>query len=120
MKTIINNLITKGHYSVNLPILAIYLTSYFLFDLSFAVLGFTTLIAWGFWSIAIPKWKLNSLKNLNSTSEYFEWNSKAIVNGLIWAENSLINKTEIWNKNDKAEYEELKNSLLNVNTNSGK
>jgi len=120
MKTTINNLITQGHYSVTIPILTIYSISYFLFDLSFAILGITTLIAWGFWSIAIPKWKLNSLKNLNSTSEYFEWNSKAIWNGLIWPEHNFLNKTEIWNKKDKSEYEKLKNDLLNVNADSGK
>jgi ABC-type transport system involved in Fe-S cluster assembly fused permease/ATPase subunit len=120
MKTSINKLISKGHCTVNIPILTIYFLSYKIFDMSFIVLGISTLIAWGFWSFSIPKWKLNSLRNLNSTAEYFDWNSKAIWNGLIWPEHSFINKTEIWNKKDKAEYEKLKNNLLNLNADSGK
>ena|SRR5690554_6105917 len=115
MKTPINNLITKGHYSVTLPILTIYAVSYFLFDMSLVIIGITTIIAWTYWSISIPKWKLKSIRSLNSTSEYLEWNSKAIWNGLIWPDYSLLNKTEVWNDEDKSEYEKLRNDLINVN-----
>jgi hypothetical protein len=118
MKTSINKLITKGHCNVNMPILAIYFLSYKIFDMSLIVLGISTLIAWGFWSFAIPKWKLNSVRNLNSTAEYFDWYSKAIWNGLIWPENSFINKTEFWSKRDKAEYDKIKSDWLNLNRES--
>ena len=114
MKTNQKDLINQGHYSITIPILCMYAGAYWVFGLSFLALSLTTLVAWLFWSFMVPKWKLNSIKQIDSTEGYLKWNSSAIWNFLIWPDFSLLTKTEIWNKEDKLEYQELRNTLLNI------
>lgn len=114
MKNRINNLIASGHYSITLPILIIYAISYLILGMNILVLGLTTLVAWRYWSITVPKWKLKSLRSLESTAQYLEWNSKAIWNGLIWSKHCVINNSEIWSADDLSEYQRLRNKFINA------
>lgn len=107
-------LINRGHYSINFPIVVLYAAAFWVFGLDFIVLSIVTVVAWLFWSIMVPKWKLKSIKNLDSAESYVEWNSNAVFNGLIWPDNSWLAKTELWNKNDRLEYTSLRDSLLKV------
>ncbi len=113
MKNPILKSIYNGLCSITAPIVLGYIFSFMIFGLSMMVAVVTTLLAWLFWSIVIPKWKLKSIKKLESASDYMDWYSKAISNGLIWSDSSFLCRTEIWNKNDQQSYLQIKNDLLN-------
>jgi hypothetical protein len=66
----------------------------------------------------VPKWKLSSIKNLDTISEYLEWNSKAISTGLIWPDDSFLSSTEIWDQEEQSEYSRLRGDLMNMNSNT--
>lgn len=114
MNTDKRNLITKGHYAISIPILGIYASAIYFFELSFLVISISTIVAWTFWSYMVPKWKLSSIKQLSSTEDYVNWYSNSIASFLIWPDSNWFNQTEFWTEKDKDEYQELRKSLLNI------
>ncbi len=114
MKTNHKDLINQGHYSITIPILCMYAGYYWIFGLNPFALAITTLVAWLFWSVMVPNWKLKSIKEIDSTESYVKWYSSAISNLLCWSDSNWFTKTEIWKKEDKLEYQEMRNALLNI------
>jgi hypothetical protein len=86
-----------GTLVVNVPVLG------FLFGPGFAAtrLGYESLflyifgasffIAWGWWSISLPRWRLWAYQRVKSTGEV---HSRALAAGLVWPRGSLPERTE--------------------------
>jgi hypothetical protein len=56
------------------------------------VLPFSLLAAWGWWSLAVPRWRLWAYARVASTGELRQ---KAETAGLVWPRGSLFERTEI-------------------------
>ena len=86
-----------GTLVVNVPVLG------FLFGPGFAAtrLGYESLflyifgasffIAWGWWSVSLPRWRLWAYQRVKSTGEV---HSRALAAGLVWPRGSLPERTE--------------------------
>ncbi|MBK8564571.1 MAG: hypothetical protein IPN76_14860 [Saprospiraceae bacterium] len=100
----------KGQLMVNLPVFAFIviipaaglffqsISAWVLLVGMIAGIGF----AWLWWSFFIVKWRLWAFKNVRNVHEL---KTRAIQKGLIWPDDSFFNKTEIWNDEDKAEWQ---------------
>lgn len=67
------------------------------------------ILSWIFWSIRITKWKVWAFDN---TRNIHELKKRAIQENLIWDDNSIFNKTEIWNGEDKKRWKLLQDKFL--------
>ena len=66
------------------------------------MLGF--LLAWLMWSLLITKWKVWAFENVRNVHEL---KRKAIETKVIWPDDSIFNKTEIWTSSDRRKWEHL-------------
>ena len=110
----------KGHKMVTYPVMLIMfgvmgLTFLFGFQKRPPVwiwpvgLSSSFILSWLFWSVSIPKWKVWAFDNVRNVHEL---EKRAIQEKLIWNSNSIFNKTEIWNKEDKQKWELLQSKFL--------
>lgn len=65
--------------------------------------------SWLFWSYMVVKWKVWAFENVRNVQEL---KKRAIQEKLIWPDYSFFNKTEIWNREDRLEWESLKKKFL--------
>lgn len=115
MNTTVKQALRKGQVTINIPVFIIMfgiMSSFFYFSsikeipfyftpLSFIIGPFC---GWVYWSYAIVKWKLWAFKNVRNRHELKE---KAIRTQLIWPDNSVFNKTEIWTTFQRKEWEKI-------------
>lgn len=111
----IDKAISRGHRMVNFPVaiimlgiigLSIYLSikkvvPFWGIPIGF-VLGFV--FAWLWWSVMITKWRLWAFENIRNVHEL---KNRAIQENLIWPDNSVFEKTEIWTAADRERWNAL-------------
>lgn len=111
----IEEAIKKGNKTINYPVifilfgligLTIFIGLQFKYYVWVYPIGFiiSFVLAWIFWSIKITKWKIWAFENVRNVHEL---RKRAIEANLIYEESSFLNKTEIWNSNDKEKWNEL-------------
>ncbi|KAA5547461.1 hypothetical protein [Adhaeribacter rhizoryzae] len=115
----VDEAISKGHRMVNYPVMVIMfgiigLTLYlgvqkliptWCFPVGF-VLAF--ILAWLWWSFMITKWRLWAFDNVRNVHEL---KKRAIQEKLVWADNSIFEKTEIRTATDKEKLSLLQNKF---------
>ncbi|MFN3301165.1 MAG: hypothetical protein ACK41Z_13325 [Sediminibacterium sp.] len=115
----VDEAISKGHRMVNYPAmimmfgtigLTLYLGTQEIippwgFPVGF-VLAFA--LAWLWWSILITKWRLWAFDNVRNVHEL---KKRAVQEKLIWADNSIFEKTEIRSATDKEKWASLQNKF---------
>ena len=115
MAVTVKEAIRKGQLEVNLPSVVIYIltTSYCFYLYKFesfplwlfvASLFFAIIPTWIYWSYAIVKWRLWAFKNVKNVHELKD---KAVMYYLIWEDNLIYNKTEVWTKFQKREWKTI-------------
>ena len=111
----VDEAIAKGHRMVNYPVfiimfgtigLGLYLgvkkiLPFWVVPVGFG-LGFG--LAWLWWSVMITKWRLWAFDNVRNVHEL---KKRAVQEKLIWADNSIFEKTEIRNVRDKEKWSSL-------------
>jgi hypothetical protein len=55
------------------------------------VLGASFFLGWGWWSFALPRWRLWAYERVSSTGEVHD---RALASGLVWPRGSLPERTE--------------------------
>ncbi|MEE9350261.1 MAG: hypothetical protein V3U80_09465 [Flavobacteriaceae bacterium] len=65
-------------------------------------LGFV--LGWLWWSYAIVKWRLWAFSRVD---DFYELEDEAIEAKLIWPEGNWFNKTEIWTRLQREQWEEI-------------
>jgi len=115
----VDEAIAKGHKMVNYPVMIIMfgtigLTFYlgiqkilptWIFPIGF-ILSFG--LAWLYWSVMITKWRLWAFDNVRNVHEL---KKRAVQEKLIWADNSIFEKTEIRNSSDKEKLNSLQHKF---------
>lgn len=115
----VDEAISKGHKMVNYPVMVIMfgtigLTLYLGTQKLIPTWGFPVgfvlafIFAWLWWSIMITKWRLWAFDNVRNVHEL---KKRAIQEKLIWADNSIFEKTEIRNATDKEKLNSLTNKF---------
>lgn len=120
-KVTVEKAILKGHLIINVPVVAIMIVVPIIgFYLAFqnvlpywtgpVSIGLAFGLAWLYWSIMITKWRLWAFENVRNVHEL---KKRAIQEKLIWADNSIFEKTEIRISADKKKWVSLQNKLIN-------
>ena len=115
----VDEAIAKGHRMVNYPVFIIMFgalgLSFYLaiqkilpFWIILAGLGLAFGLAWLWWSIMITKWRLWAFNNVRNVHEL---KKRAVQEKLIWADNSIFEKTEIRNSTDKEKWSSLQHKF---------
>jgi hypothetical protein len=115
----VDEAISKGHRMVNYPVFAIMvgtlgLTIYLGIQKIIPTWGFPVGfilafgLAWLWWSFMITKWRIWAFDNVRNVHEL---KMRAIQEKLIWADNSIFEKTEIRNATDKERLNSLQNKF---------
>lgn len=105
-----NNKIYKiviiGSIILNLPY---FISLYYIFsfipmkDVFFNVLILSAIYL-SYWSFFVPKYKLYSVKYLNTKEEYRTWYKFSLYGFIICPKKSFFKKMECWNKDDHKKY----------------
>ncbi len=91
--------IVLGHLAVTLPIVVLFALAYLLdrrvaTPASFAAIPVAFLVAWLYWSLAVPRWRLWALANVvDAPCESLL--ARAASSGLLWREGSWLERTEL-------------------------
>lgn len=115
----VDEAIAKGHRMVNYPVFIIMFGTV---GLSFylaiqkilpswiipAGFGLAFGLAWLWWSIMITKWRLWAFDNVRNVHEL---KKRAVQERLIWTDNSIFEKTEIRNSNEKERWSSLQHKF---------
>ena len=102
--------VAVGTLVVNLPVFALLFgpafaaTSVGRDDLLLVVLPLSFAAAWGWWSFAVPRWRLWAYERVESTSEVHQ---KAVAAGLLWPRGSFLERTEIKSAGQRQRQEQL-------------
>ena len=115
----VNEAISKGHRMVNYPVMLIMfgmigLTFYLGIQKLIPTWGFPVGfvlafgLAWLWWSITITKWRLWAFNNVRNVHEL---KKRAVQEKLIWADNSIFEKTEIRSADDRKKLVALQNKF---------
>ncbi|MEQ1732706.1 MAG: hypothetical protein ABL940_03485 [Bacteroidia bacterium] len=115
----VDEAISKGHRMVNYPVFIIMigvigLTIYLVLQKIIPTWGFPVgfilafVFAWLMWSIMITKWRLWAFDNVRNVHEL---RKRAIQEKLIWADDSIFEKTEIRSVKDKEKLDSLKSKF---------
>lgn len=115
----VDEAISKGHKMVNYPVMVImfgtlgltlYLGAQELIPNWGLPIGFVLafVFAWLWWSFMITKWRLWAFDKVRNVHEL---KKRAIQEKLIWADNSIFEKTEIRNTKDKEKLDSLRNKF---------
>jgi hypothetical protein len=115
----VDEAIAKGHRMVNYPVFIIMfgtigLTIYFGAQKIIPTWGFPVGfvlafgLAWLWWSIMITKWRLWAFDNVRNVQEL---KKRAVQEKLIWADNSIFEKTEIRSVTDKEKWTSLQHKF---------
>jgi hypothetical protein len=115
----VDEAISKGNKMVNYPAMLImfgtigltfYLGTQKIIPTWGFLVGFVLafIFAWLWWSIMITKWRLWAFENVRNVHEL---KKRAIQEKLIWADNSIFEKTEIRNATDKEKLNSLNNKF---------
>jgi hypothetical protein len=115
----VDEAISKGQRMVNYPVMIIMfgtigLTLYLGIQKIIPTWGFPVGfvlafgLAWLWWSFMITKWRLWAFDNVRNVHEL---KKRAIQEKLIWADNSIFEKTEIQNASDKEKLTTLQNKF---------
>lgn len=108
--------ILRGHLVVNIPVLIIMIGTAFVFIIitnvynlpqGFPLIGFGLgfILAWLYWSLSITKWKIWAFERVRNVHEL---KSRAILEGLIWKDDHIFGKTEIWSGSEKNKWHSIK------------
>jgi hypothetical protein len=115
----VDEAIAKGHRMVNYPVMIImfgtmgltfYLGIQKIFSTWVFPVGFilSFVLAWLCWSVMITKWRLWAFENVRNVHEL---KKRAVQEKLIWADNSIFEKTEIRNSSDKEKLNSLQHKF---------
>ncbi|MBF0598420.1 hypothetical protein [Faecalibacter rhinopitheci] len=115
----VDEAISRGHRMVNYPVfiimigtigLTIYLGTQKLIPSWGFPIGFFLAfgLAWLWWSVMITKWRLWAFDNVRNVHEL---KKRAIQEKLIWADNSIFEKTEIRTRTDNEKLISLRNKF---------
>ncbi len=74
---------------------------------------FAVMVGWLWWSYKIVKWKYWAFSQVEIENSYNLY-EKAIEIGLIWPTGSVFNKTEIWTKKDKENWEGISPEIRRI------
>ena len=111
----VDEAISKGHRMVNYPaMLIMFGTMGLTFYLGIQEIlptwimpvgiGLSFLLPWIYWSVMITKWRLWAFENVRNVHEL---KRRAVQEKLIWADNSIFEKTEIRKSSDKEKWNSL-------------
>jgi hypothetical protein len=70
--------------------------------------GLSFVLAWLYWSVMITKWRLWAFENVRNVHEL---KKRAVQEKLIWADNSIFEKTEIRKSTDKEKWNSLQSKF---------
>jgi hypothetical protein len=115
----VDEAISRGHRMVNYPAMLImfgiiglsfYLGEQEIFPLWAMLLSFVIGpgIAWLYWSLAVPKWRLWAFDNVRNVHEL---KKRAIRENLIWPDESFFGNTEIMNATEKEKWQLLQDKF---------
>lgn len=115
----VDDAISKGHRMVNYPVMVIifvtigvtfYLSNQKIIPTWGILVGLilAVVIAWLWWSFMITKWRLWAFENVRNVHEL---KKRAIQERLIWANDSIFEKTEIRTEVDKEQLKTLSNKF---------
>lgn len=110
----INEVLRKGQNSVNVPVtimlVVIPVSLIYISPLVFSeeyvdlvmIIGLIIgiVLAWLWWSYKIVKWRIWAFENTKK-SDWIQLKQRAIIQGLIWSDGSIFEKTEIRSKSEK-------------------
>ncbi|MBZ5857316.1 hypothetical protein [Flavihumibacter profundi] len=115
----VDEAIAKGHRMVNYPVMIIMfgilglcfylgiqkILPTWIFPVGF---GLAFVLAWLYWSVMNTKWRLWAFENVRNVNEL---KKRAVQEKLIWADNSLFEKTEIRSSADREKWTSLQNKF---------
>lgn len=115
----VDQAISKGHKMVTYPGMLVMfgimgLTMYLGIQKIIPTWGFPVgfilsfVLAWLWWSVMITKWRLWAFENVRNVHEL---KKRAVQEKLIWADNSIFERTEIRNATDKERLNSLQNKF---------
>lgn len=112
-------LVLIGHSLISVPIIALYGLLYFNLESAnlFHIIG-VLLSTWIYWSFAIPRWRLWSIKRIKSKEQYSRLRKLAINTGLLWPKEYSLTNTEFWDEQNYSDYMSIYTKICN-NSKSG-
>ena len=118
----VREVLRKGHIYVNGIVTLLMICVWLLFykiasdqdgvTLIFIGLLMGVFAGWLYWSLAIPKWRIWAFRSVEK-GEWIKLKTRAISEGLIWPDNSFLNKTEIRTSSQKQEIKDIEDEFPN-------
>jgi ABC-type transport system involved in Fe-S cluster assembly fused permease/ATPase subunit len=119
-KISVKKAIKIGKIAVNAPIIVVFLISclisenlmsksLWLFPVSILAIF---ILPWLYWSFAITKWRIWAFSNVDDICKLA---SEAVINKLIWEQDSIFEKTEIRTKKEQLIIKQINEQLADCN-----
>lgn len=107
-------IIILGNIVINLPILLMF---YYLIysthvNITAGTLVIFSILGWLYWGLLAPMYRVQSIKHLENKEEYFIWKKWSVYTLLLWPDNFIANKCEIWDDRKNYEYKESRDRIL--------
>jgi len=76
-----------------------------------AAFGFTYWIYWSFMSVW---YRTYSIKQIENKTEYYQWKKISVHSLLLWPDNFILTRTELWDDKKSSEYQKKVSDLKEV------